>query len=141
MTTYERLWVSDLGEESDNEVEDPCFIATVNIIFAIGCQFDEQNSSAGRTALADRFYQQSTSLFTIEFLDSPSLPVIQLLLLTGVYLQSTQHASRCWQTIGMAVRAAQEIGLHLENRYPTSESQHQREIRRRVWHTCVILDR
>jgi hypothetical protein len=141
LATYEKLWTPDGGEDIDNEADHPIFLATVNIVFAIGCHFSELNPPTIRTPLADQFYQQSRSFFTMDILDSPSLSVVQFLLLTGIHLQSTQYASRFWQTIGMAIRAAQELGLHLENRNPGSEGQFSWEIRRRVWHTCVILDR
>ena len=95
--------------------------------------------SSHRASVADGFYQQSRQLFHLDVLDAASIPLVQALVLNGVYLQSTRHASRCWNVIGLAIRAAQGIGLHEEQVAATSQLD--REMRRRIWHTCVNLDR
>lgn len=67
------------------------------------------------------------------------IPVI-LLLLLGQYLQGTQKSVQTWKMHGVAVRAALQIGLHssdLANSFPPIE----REIRKRTWFGCVMLDR
>lgn len=66
--------------------------------------------------------------------------LVQYLLLSGQYLQGTQKALEAWTVQGLAVRAAMQLGLH------SSESSQfmstlDREIRKRVWYGCVILDR
>lgn len=73
-------------------------------------------------------------------LDAPSLSVVQLLLLTGIYLQSTRFSYRCLNTIGLALRVAQGLGLHVDKCTSPFESQKQREMRRRVWYICVMMD-
>ena len=80
-------------------------------------------------------------LLLFEVLDSTSLSLVQMLCLTGVYLQSTQHANRCWNSVGLAIRVAQSLGLHLNEVGGRKIPQLEREMRRRVWHTCVVLDR
>ncbi|KAJ3539946.1 hypothetical protein NM208_g5279 [Fusarium decemcellulare] len=142
MKSYQLLWATgdELGEDHSLNSEDPVFFSTINIIFAIGCQFSDQVATSRKFTMADDLYQRSKALFTDEFLDCPTLPIVQLLLLTGVYLQSTRYANRCWNVVGSAIRAAQSMGLHLE-RTSVSKSQLEREMERRVWHTCVFLDR
>jgi Fungal specific transcription factor domain len=143
MERYERLWAP--GHNGTNEAnegtDDPLFMAILYLIFAIGSQFSPFKSPEQRPALAEQFYHQSLKFWDTTIAEISTLEEIQLLLLAGVYLQSTKHASRCWHTVGMAIRGAQELGLHLENRRPGSECQLKREIRRRTWHACVTLDR
>ncbi|KAH8897411.1 hypothetical protein GQ53DRAFT_803376 [Thozetella sp. PMI_491] len=143
MKSYRVLWMGEdeVGQNgaADNR-EDPAFLSMLNIVFAIGCQFSDQVSPTRKSAIAKTFYQRSKKAFADDFLDTPTLSVVQLLLLTGVYLQSTVHANRCWNVVGSAIRTAQSLGLHLE-RTAESKNQLKREMERRVWHTCVFLDR
>ncbi|KAH7142956.1 fungal-specific transcription factor domain-containing protein, partial [Dactylonectria estremocensis] len=139
--SYNMLWVTGKELDSDPDtLQDSVFFSTLNIVLAIGCQFSDQVVASRKLAIADKLYQRSKRFFVDEFLDSPTLSVVQLLLLTGVCLQSTKYANRCWSVIGSAIRTAQSIGLHLERR-SGSRNQLQREMERRVWHTCVFLDR
>jgi hypothetical protein len=138
------LWAPDSERDLgilSTDAEDAVFLSTLNIVFAIGCQFSDMIAPARRVSLAEQFYQQSRKLVAVDALDSTSLAVVQMLLLTGVYLQSTKYASRCWNIVGLAIRNAQGLGLHLEQTRLTSRNQIKRETRRRIWHSCVILDR
>jgi len=116
------------------------FSSTLNIVFALGCQHSKLVSEADKHPLARTFYHRSRDLFIFEMLDSTSIPLVQLLLLQSLYLQSSEYANRCWNVVGHAIRAAQGLGFHLpiDRR---SETQLARETRRRVWYTCVTLDR
>ncbi|OBT71809.1 hypothetical protein VF21_09376 [Pseudogymnoascus sp. 05NY08] len=75
----------------------------------------------------------------MDALDTSSLQIVQLLILRGFYLLCTPHADRCWATVGVALRIAQAIGL--QSAKPTAAStQFNREMRRRVWYNCFLLD-
>lgn len=117
------------------------FASTLNVIFALGCQFSILVPAQAKTAMAHDFYQRSRLVYNYELLDSMSVPAVQMLLLTGVYLQSAQNANRCWNVIGLAIRAAQGLGLHVETGRSRRLCQADREIRRRIWHCCLVLDR
>ncbi|KAF3395135.1 hypothetical protein DPV78_009209 [Talaromyces pinophilus] len=141
---YEKLWqpethrVAELGIPDDR---DPVYLATLSIMLAIGCQFSDFIEPARRPIIADQFYQQSKRLLPADFMDYTSLPSLQLLLVTGVYLLGTTHTGRCWNIVGLALRVAQGLGLQLDSVRPQSNCQLKRELRRRVWYSCVILDR
>ncbi|KAJ4217211.1 hypothetical protein NW759_009158 [Fusarium solani] len=143
MSRYNLLWSAEENEtrsDAMSEMDEVIFSSTLNIVFAIGCRFSESVPAASRASLAQTFYQRSRSIYRFEILDSMSLSAVQMLLLTGVYLQSTQQATRCWNAVGLAIRAAQSLGLHVES--PNQpRSQLSREMRRRVWHTCLVLDK
>jgi Fungal specific transcription factor domain len=52
--------------------------------------------------------------------------------------------SSCWTTLGLAVRVAQSIGLHVEDAARTPEGNSNTfsyELRRRTWYSIYVLDR
>ncbi|KFZ17080.1 hypothetical protein V502_04762 [Pseudogymnoascus sp. VKM F-4520 (FW-2644)] len=116
--------------------------ATLNIIFALGYQYDNQLPFEQRTAAADEFYQRSRTFISLDAIDIPTQSHVQLFLLTAIYLHSTAYANRCWDMVGAGLRLAQSLGLHREDTFLNSnESQLKREMRRRIWYCCVILDK
>lgn len=136
MSLYENFWTPRIdAREESFPANNAVLRAIVNIVFAHGCQQTADGS------LADMFYQRSRGLFQTDSLDSPSIEDVQLLLLTGIYLQSTRYANRCWNVVGLAIRCAQTLGLHLEHSVQKQKSQIEQEMRRRIWHSCVIIDR
>jgi len=143
MASYEEVWLPENTARDlsiSSEVERTVFSCTLNLILALGCQFSTSIPSAKKQPLADEFYERSRRLFIYEILDSSSVSLVQLLLLQGVYLQSSRYASRCWNVVGLAIRVAQSLGLHVPVERQ-GETQLIREMRRRIWHTCVVLDR
>ncbi|EXJ86000.1 hypothetical protein A1O1_06369 [Capronia coronata CBS 617.96] len=145
MEKYERLWVPQNASSSNSATahnDELVFSATLNLVFALGCQYSDLVMSAEKTTMGDEFYQRSRKIIVFDVMDSTSLGVVQLLLLTGVYLQSTTHANRCWNTIGLAIRVAQSLGLHLDRPMRVNENQLGREMRRRIWNvqTPLLID-
>ena len=141
---YEKIWISEAtGQQDDtqSDVEEVVFSSTLNLLFALGSQFSDLIPAAQKRSAANDFYQRSRHLFLFDILDSRSISLVQMLLLTGIYLQSTPHANRCWNSIGLSIRIAQSQGLHLDYAGRRPETQIDCQMRRRVWHTCVILDR
>lgn len=141
-SSYRSIWIAE-EEQSGHDrpaTDDPIFLATLSIVFAIGCSFTETIDPSRRTILIERFYQQSRNLFSIDEVDSVSLTTVQLLLLTGIYLLNSKYTNRCWNVIGLAIRNAQTLGLHEESR-KRAYTQIEREMRRRVWYNCISLDK
>lgn len=144
MDRYALIW-SGAGGEIDRspiaELDETVFTSTLNLVFALGSKYSESVPPAERAPLAQSFYQRSRAIYRFEMLDSASLPLVQMLLLTGVYLQSDHQANRCWNVIGLAIRVAQSVGLHVESPRHTRQTQKEREMRRRIWHNCLNLDK
>ncbi|KAM3421595.1 hypothetical protein BST61_g1982 [Cercospora zeina] len=141
---YEALWIDDAHDASnanDSEVEEATFTSTLHLVFAIGCQFSALVDAAQKSSVADDFFQRARQSYAYDILDSTSISVVQMLVLTGVYLQSTQHARRCWNSVGLAIRMAQSLGLHVDQSFRQSLSQVEQQMRLRIWHTCIHLDR
>ncbi|KAI5459014.1 fungal-specific transcription factor domain-containing protein [Mariannaea sp. PMI_226] len=127
--------------QPEDSPPDKIFMSITNLVFALGCKLSERVPDRDKASMADLFYRNSRDLACDSTLDSATLESTQMLLLTGVYLQSTQHADRCWNTIGLAIRVAQGLGLDTEPDKLRKGPQLPREMSRRIWHTCVNLDR
>ncbi|TDZ29175.1 Sorbicillinoid biosynthetic cluster transcription factor 2 [Colletotrichum spinosum] len=140
IAAYEALW-KPVEEPRKRDFTDVVFHSTLSIVLALGSQRTDLGSVSEQDSLADKFYKQSLKLVSVDTLDHSSLQVVQLLLLRGVHLHYTSYADRCWNTVGLASRVAQGLGLHSESDRPGAASQLRREMRRRVWHCCLTLDR
>lgn len=142
ITMYNHLRLPNgASDHTANQTRDNVvFHAILNMVLALGCQRSKDISPAQRIQFANFFYKNSQRLVSVETLDFSSLEIVQLLLLRGIYLHYTTYADRCWNTIGVALRVAQSLGLHVEQT-ASSRNQLKREMRRRVWHTCITLDR
>ncbi|KAK6450852.1 hypothetical protein FP744_10007102 [Trichoderma asperellum] len=115
------------------------FHCALNTIFALGCSFLDAPASEKSNAI-QVYFLRAKHFIGLDFLDMNNIGVVQSLLLMTLFLQSTSFASRCWNAVGIACRVAQGLGLHAEPDV-ASRSPLEREIRRRTWHCCLVLDR
>ncbi|KAB8207172.1 fungal-specific transcription factor domain-containing protein [Aspergillus parasiticus] len=130
---YESLWTSTGGGCPRVSM------SIINLCFALGCHYCESLAPMERRSIGNGFFSRAERLYQLDG-QAPSLERVQCLLLLGCYLQSTDKAFQCWMMVGQAIRMAQCLGIHL-NQPPASETVKDREIKRRVWHGCVWLDR
>lgn len=139
MAQYREFWKSFPKRLSypPSSNRDLLLSATVEMVLAVGCQRCQNLAAERRQRDAESLYTRSVRLIPIESLDVYSIEIVQLLLLRTIYLQYTPHATRCWSTLGVALRAAQAINLHAFE--PTS-NQLEREMRRRLWYTILAMD-
>lgn len=107
-------------------------------MFALGCQLSPEIGETEREPAADIFFQRSKKLLHFDILEEGNLKVVQALLLMGQYLQCTKMPGRCWIVVGLAIRLAQGLGLHLDR---IEKNQLERELHKRLWGGCIILDR
>ena len=142
---YERLWTRELlgGQEAHFAEENvhilTAFYATFNIVLALGCTFAAPTGpTAASKKSAQVFYERSQALIAHASVDHASIQLVQALILTAQYLQSTHLVNKCWVTVGTAVRVGQGIGVQLDL---ASESQAERQERKRTWWCCVLMDR
>jgi len=137
------------------------WLGLLNIMFAIATSTntgqDSTITAQARARNSDIFYRRAMVLSDRQIRYAASLEVgrifhhptlvavlnhnsVQMLLLTSMYLQGTEHSIATWNVHGLAVKAAYQLGLHSPDglrQYSPSE----REIRKRVWFACVIIDR
>jgi hypothetical protein len=114
------------------------FHSALNTVFALGTQFSDLSPKDKASAI-ETFFNRGKAFVGLDFIDMNNLGVVQALLLMAVLLQSTPFPSRCWNSVGLACRVAQGLGLHAESDR-TSRPPLETEIRRRTWHGCVVLD-
>jgi hypothetical protein len=146
MAAYEKSWTSQSGsdtiaDERCREFEEVLFLSTLNIMFALGTRFCGSVPAMEKSDMSEEFYNRSRQIFTFDVLDCTSTPALQMVLLQGIYLQSTTEVSRCWNVIGVATRMAQSLGLHSDRTYQRQKTVYAREMGKRLWHSCLVLDR
>jgi hypothetical protein len=136
---YRRLWLSEIqGGEAATE-ENLAWLGLVNMVFAFGsshAQVAGRNSSVERS----RFFKRAKTLVFSGLLQAGSIELVQALLLMGQYLHGSLELNNCWTVVGLAIRTAQGLGLHLDARGFTSDIIEQ-EVRKRVWWGCFVIDR
>lgn len=148
---YENLWGSEkaskpelpqlnigLGGAFDCGPNSIVFHCSLNAIFALGSYFSDI-PPAEREPAVYSFFLRAKRFVNLDLLDIGTIGVVQTLLLVSLLLQSTPYPVRCWNAIGLACRAGQGLGLH-ETTTHTSNKPLETEIRRRTWHSCVIMD-
>lgn len=128
---YLLLWNSTLPPQNDNsnantaarpnddyydKVSDKLFHCLINVVFALGALFSPNVAPQERYSVSKNFFDRSKKVLDFDLLSCESVALVQTLLLMGQYLQSTDVPSTCWNSIGLAIRVAQGIGLHLEPR-------------------------
>jgi len=73
------------------------------------------------------------------------IQAIQALLLfaSSGELERGMVGTKVWNSLGLAIRMAQDLGLHRETDLATSKegNRHYLEMRRRIWGGCLIADR
>ncbi|KAE8422336.1 fungal-specific transcription factor domain-containing protein [Aspergillus pseudocaelatus] len=127
-----------LGSSAESGPKSIVFQCALNLIFALGCQFADIPPQEAK-AVANSFFLRAKRFIGLDFLDINTLGVVQTLLITGLFLQSSPYPSRCWHSVGNACRVAVVIGLHRSDILATL-SPLESEIRKRTWHGCVMMD-
>ncbi|KAJ9606738.1 hypothetical protein H2200_008747 [Cladophialophora chaetospira] len=133
------------GSSASAELTDKkTFYCTLNIVFALSCQFDPA-LSPGESRSSDVFWQRAKTLIEQDFniFNEGNVSLIQALLLFGVYMQSTELSGGCWIVANVATSVAQINGLHQINQgmFNSSLNEKELDLRRRVWSGCILLDR
>lgn len=121
---------------------DYSWLAILHMLFAYGTEFvvATPKSEDGRLVGAHEFVTQARHLVTVALSEDTRLETVQALLLLSHFLQGTTELNDCWNIGGLLIRTALSIGLHIEpSGAPLSELQ--KEVRRRVWAGCFIVDR
>jgi hypothetical protein len=133
---YEKIW-SGNGLEYDENM----LMCTLNVIFALASQLADFVPPTERETSADVFFSRAKGLFQFNLWDTGSTGLIQCLLLMAQYLQSTDSAHQCWIVTGLAIRNAQSLGLHLPQTINRLQTFRERQLARKIWHGCILMDR
>ena len=117
----------------------PTWLALLNMIFAIALQTAQANTSSVDQSESAAFYQRAKRLSAHSLLSNNSIEGMQLMLLMCLYLQSSRRPNQCWNTLGIAIRIGQALGLHKQQTV-VSVSPLEREIQKRTWNATIVLD-
>lgn len=129
-----------LGASKEAGPASVIFHCAFNAALALGMQFSDLPLDE-KERLSAACLTKSKDLLKLDLFDDCNIALVQTLLLLTQYFQSTNWPSKCWTSIGLACRVAQELGLHIEeDRFEQPFSATDGEMRRRVWHGCVTLD-
>lgn len=131
---YEKLWKSEVSITDERS-----FMCLLNVIFALSSQIDHSLPIETRQQSAYVFYVRAKEL--LDIVETGQIRSVQTFLLLGQYYQSTSEPHPCWIFIGLAIRTAQSIGLHLAETSERVADIKARELLRKVWHGCVLMDR
>ena len=134
-TAYQSLWSGQGG------YDEPMFLCMLNIIFALSCLLSATIKPEQREASSEVFFVRAQETLNLNMWQVGSFQSVQAFLLLSQYLQSTNDPHRCWLVIGVAIRTAQSLGLHLPETSENVSSPRARELLRKVWHGCVLQDR
>jgi hypothetical protein len=132
---YERLW------QPASPDFHPEWLAILNMAFANGCEFCESIDREQVLPMASVFVSRARTLLAPRLFQPGNLDRVQALLLLCHYLQGTLDLCECWNLVGVMVRTAVSIGLHLPVTDDHSSGAVQKEMSKRVWRGCYIIDR
>ncbi|KAJ5741004.1 fungal-specific transcription factor domain-containing protein [Penicillium malachiteum] len=133
---YRALWTG-----SPMNLDERIVIGTINMVFALGAQVSKAVAPEQRQEIGRMYYDRAQNAIDDYIWDTASVDLVSYLLLTGVFLQTTNVSRRCWMVIGHAIRMAQSLGLHLLRPSIRTQSRRKAEVTRRVWHGCILMDR
>jgi hypothetical protein len=133
---YEGIWAAEPSESDES-----LMMCTLNVVFALASQFSDSLPPKEREFSARKYFDRAQDLLNLDLWDIGSVQLVQCLLLMGQYLQSTNSPHQAWMVTGLTVRIAEGLGLHLPETSIRIDDVHQRELVRRLWHGCVVMDR
>ncbi|CAJ0908705.1 5173_t:CDS:2 [Entrophospora sp. SA101] len=84
------------------------------------------------------FYERAKEIIKDEF-ETATITTVQALLLLSIFYQGDK-GSTPWIYVGLAIRLAQDMGLHRDSS-KWNLDERQIELRKRIWWVCVLLDR
>jgi hypothetical protein len=133
---YDSIWSG-----SSASIDERVLMCTVNAMFALASQLSDSIKPEQRDAYAKVYFKRAQDLLRLDLWDIGSTELIQCLLIMGQYLQSTNTPHQCWMVIGHAIRVAQGLGFHLSESSFKLQSPREREVARRIWYGCIMMDR
>jgi hypothetical protein len=110
-------------------------------VFAYGCEFCFESNEQPFIKRATPFIERAKRVIVSFGFKSADLLLVQALLLLCHYLQGTLELNDCWSFSGLMIRSAFSVGLHLNPTDGDALTAVEREIRKRVWWGCFVLDR
>ncbi|KAI4248013.1 MAG: hypothetical protein LQ352_006009, partial [Teloschistes flavicans] len=136
--SYEHLYsFTDPDKASSSD------FAVIHLVLAIGAihAFATQVPWARR----ERYYLLKFALakatvIHANMLSAPAYEQVQLCGLGGLYFLMTYEINRSWTVVGLGIRSAQALGMHLANITPQL-TESQKNLRLGIWYSILSLER
>ncbi|KAK1995023.1 fungal-specific transcription factor [Colletotrichum falcatum] len=123
------------------DADERIFASTLNLVFALSTQLSESIPPEQRVSSSQAYFKRAQDLLQFSLWDTGSVELIQCLLIMSQYLQSTNNPHQTWMVVGSVVRIAQGLGLHLPETSSGLASESERNLVKRIWHGCLLMDR
>lgn len=136
---YETLW-SKHGQ-AELAMDERALHCILNLMFATSCVASQGEPPLSRYQSSVVFFDRAQELMSYGLMEIYSFEIIQILLLTAVYLQHDKVPQKCFRNIATAIHIAQELGLHVPETTDAISDPRERDLARQVWNGCVIMDR
>ena len=129
------------GREVQSAAGQKVWLSTLNIVFALATQRQEKIPFRRRDAQASVFFRRAWALVPAESMlwQPASIELVQCLILMNRYLHCTDNQQKTWMTAGLAILTAQSMCFTPQR--PGPDEERYRQLKQRVWATCVGLDR
>jgi hypothetical protein len=136
---YDCLWLRKEAGGEEAAENNLAWFGLVNLVFAFGSDHANHAKLIGSIPIRNTLFFKRAKTFVFSSLfQAASIDLVQALLLMGQYLHSSLELDNSWIVVGLAIRMAQSLGLHLATSTPNIIDQ---EVRKRVWWGCFVIDR
>ncbi|CAG9993064.1 unnamed protein product [Clonostachys byssicola] len=133
---YNALYAGTIGDGAEY-----LFGCTFNAVLALATQCQENIDLEQRQQTSKTYFDRAWVIIRPgqELWESPSLELVECLLLICSYLRCTTNAHQAWMAMGAAIRVAQSLGLHLLGNSSNNEALNARRIQ--LWRICIFNDK
>lgn len=113
--------------------------AMLNLVLAIGAQYSHLTQAPWRSGERDHlvYSTRATTILgldkTATALSAPTLSSVQATGLLSLYYLAIGQVSRAWMMVGMSLRFALAVGLHLRNDDPSASTSKKETLLRTWW--------
>ncbi|GLA99737.1 hypothetical protein AtubIFM57143_008435 [Aspergillus tubingensis] len=133
---YEMVWGN-----SALDMNEKAFYCILNLIFATSSMIGTTDEVYTHTQCASVYFDRAKQLMSFNLMEMHNLDVIQIFLLSAVYLQHTNLAREFVQNIGLAIQIARMLGVQSWESCRLLTNRHEQDLAMRVWFGCIIMDR
>ncbi|ODH47683.1 hypothetical protein GX48_06234 [Paracoccidioides brasiliensis] len=135
---YKSLWNETEQRGSRISVSgDSCiFYGILNGIFAIGTLLRDPNDLND----SEQYFQRCQNLIFMNGMEEGGIIHVQAYLIMAQYFLAANNLRDAWKSIGLAIRAAQSLHLHLVSGSHHLTPREDQELPRRVWHCSLTLE-
>ncbi|PYH62040.1 uncharacterized protein BO96DRAFT_428776 [Aspergillus niger CBS 101883] len=133
---YDMVW-----GDSALDMNEKAFHCILNLIFATSSMIGTTSEVYTHTQCASVYFDRAKQLMSFNLMEMHNLEVIQIFLLSAVYLQHTNLAQEFVQNIGLAIQIARTLGVQSRESCRLLTNKHEQDLAMRVWFGCIIMDR